>query len=1076
MSRSLTSPIVGAWFLVALAASVGARERAPELRTLFTIEEHLPMAQQRLLYDPPAAHLEPTGRAAVDTLWFGGVDAGGVAVPGGVWDFDDGTLQGWTSQDLTDEGVHVRHVADDSCAAHGDPVCPVINGEGSLWIGLHEDEAQARCWPGGMGYGNNWGQNVRKTFNYSGSGSVTLSFDYFVDIETQFDFVYVYTEVDGVRSTPLNSSAWSTPEGWGYSGGVAEGTGIGSPDDPAHDEIVIDVSDLPPGEGPVDIVFSFQSDLLYSDELGSFFDSIYGAFGVDDVTVQGVGLSDLSSFETGLDGWTGDADDPVGPLMGVYSLDELDPIDADECLCPLEGHVLIAADASGLGFPHPEGQKERLESPAAYVGPGSGVEGTNGRLIKWDVWEDTPLSNGVGYAVGFSYYPWTCPTTGSVGWTTQPTMSSVFFSETPRCGSFLEDQQDLLPADVDSLRLSFLVIGDCDTFGIAECSGPEETNQTPYFDNIRIGAALDPIDAPPLSVDLLYQDVFPADNSLLPTATADVHSFYDNNRADGDFTNANMGDSVVVLAGTDPDTEVYLNFRVYPGPGMGAGHPFLTDPRHGGSALAPSWARARMDTAEVSTGVRFGQYSSYYWPDGQETLATDKIIPDDVLTPGTTVEYFFSAAYSSSADERVQPDTTGGFYLEFEVLPGYFEVDGDVLSPCYLYVDAFNAGAQLPIEEHGLGPYLGHVTDDDELVHAAWDRYDYLAASSNVPAPMAREMNGDNGMTKFQSLIYRHMLYNTGTLGQEGLRNGDADLLATWLTTDDLDRWTFEKSLWLSGDGIATILDQITRPASQALLADLVGAAFVGYYGDLSGDASACVRLDAALGADFPGSTDSYAAVGSAGCPATLDFQVVAPIGDGAGNLVYVNQDDGEVETPYASVSNEQIPGGTPSNPENYRVVLDAFSLDRLRSVPDGWTGEDCGDDPAAITRRFVDVSVWAGVPTGPCETPVVDVPDGAGGGAPALTRLQRSVPNPFNPRTTIHYDLGDPARVELRIFDVSGRAVRTLVDQDQAPAHYTIAWDGRDDAGTEVASGVYWARMSTSTGFRDATKLVVLK
>ena len=140
-----------------------------------------------------------------------------------------------------------------------------------------------------------------------------------------------------------------------------------------------------------------------------------------------------------------------------------------------------------------------------------------------------------------------------------------------------------------------------------------------------------------------------------------------------------MGDSVVVAGGTDVETEIYLNFRIHPGPAMDtdgddvhelSDQALYTDPRYDGTPLAPSWARARMDTAEVSTGVVPGLYSSYFWPHGQENRENEKIIPDGALTPGTTVEYFFSANYTSTPDEIFfSPDTTGGFYLEFEVLP-----------------------------------------------------------------------------------------------------------------------------------------------------------------------------------------------------------------------------------------------------------------------------------------------------------------------------------------------------------------------------------------------------------------------
>jgi hypothetical protein len=83
--------------------------------------------------------------------------------------------------------------------------------------------------------------------------------------------------------------------------------------------------------------------------------------------------------------------------------------------------------------------------------------------------------------------------------------------------------------------------------------------------------------------------------------------------------------------------------------------------------------------------------------------------------------------------------------------------------------------------------------------------------------------------------------------------------------------------------------------------------------------------------------------------------------------------------------------------------------------------------------------------------------------GIPPLVRdgfvLEPAYPNPFNPSTSLAYRIGGSgdARVRLRILDVQGRALRTLVDERQgADRDYTITWDGRDDAGLALASGSY--------------------
>ena len=81
-------------------------------------------------------------------------------------------------------------------------------------------------------------------------------------------------------------------------------------------------------------------------------------------------------------------------------------------------------------------------------------------------------------------------------------------------------------------------------------------------------------------------------------------------------------------------------------------------------------------------------------------------------------------------------------------------------------------------------------------------------------------------------------------------------------------------------------------------------------------------------------------------------------------------------------------------------------------------------------------------------------------GVAPAALRLLPNVPNPFNPMTTLRFELPGAGTVRLSVFDVAGRRVRTLVDGALAAGSHEIVWDGRDAAGRDVGSGSYLARL----------------
>lgn len=86
-------------------------------------------------------------------------------------------------------------------------------------------------------------------------------------------------------------------------------------------------------------------------------------------------------------------------------------------------------------------------------------------------------------------------------------------------------------------------------------------------------------------------------------------------------------------------------------------------------------------------------------------------------------------------------------------------------------------------------------------------------------------------------------------------------------------------------------------------------------------------------------------------------------------------------------------------------------------------------------------------------------VPGGDGSPVAAL-RLYPARPNPFNPRTTIAYSLPETGPLRLSVFDMAGRLVRTLVDENMPQGSHETVWDGRDMSGREVGSGSYLARL----------------
>ncbi len=90
--------------------------------------------------------------------------------------------------------------------------------------------------------------------------------------------------------------------------------------------------------------------------------------------------------------------------------------------------------------------------------------------------------------------------------------------------------------------------------------------------------------------------------------------------------------------------------------------------------------------------------------------------------------------------------------------------------------------------------------------------------------------------------------------------------------------------------------------------------------------------------------------------------------------------------------------------------------------------------------------------------------------------KLQQNVPNPFNPSTSISYEVPvGGGQVALRVYDISGRLVRTLVDGFETSGLRTVNWNGTDDQGRSVASGVYYYQLNAPT-FSEKKKMVLLR
>jgi hypothetical protein len=197
---------------------------------------------------------------------------------------------------------------------------------------------------------------------------------------------------------------------------------------------------------------------------------------------------------------------------------------------------------------------------------------------------------------------------------------------------------------------------------------------------------------------------------------------------------------------------------------------------------------------------------------------------------------------------------------------------------------------------------------------------------------------------------------------------------------------------------------------------------------------------------------DSFVAYG--GCPTLNDFDVLAPAGNAALEMSYHGMpgNAGAVISQATTNGNDAVAA----------VMLSGLSYHQIRQQ-----GAEGGVGPDYV-EHLGDILYWMGfyVPVGIERPPV----------AASRNRLAQNYPNPFNPSTTIAFELRDRAHVTLRIYNVAGQLVRTLVDDVRAPGvPHTVEWDGRNTHGQAVSTGVYFYRVATR-GFSSTRKMLLLK
>jgi hypothetical protein len=1041
-----------------------------------------------------------------DTAWFGGDNGSGRPYLDGVYDFESpgsNGFQGCRSWDETvNPAVYFGRVNAANFTSHGDPCVPMINGTaGQLWCGVHQDEADLRDFLAGMGYGNDMCQRALSPMYpiNPATQSIDIAFSYFQHSEPDFDYTFILVLC------------------YDTYGDVVEEYEIqrldavhGDHTAPAlFDEgVEVQAGALPASTINVQLEFRFNADGGYSDEDGSW-DTPCGPFAADDVQLTIGSTPHTFNFNDGAQGWTFQKCEGAGAYLHVvhdYEYQEwLDDLGLT-CACTLSGDAIAFVSTTCMNGPGlVPGQKEQFETgtlprvgyPAPYW---------NAVVVEYDAFLNMPNDTGAHYRPGWRKYPYTTETNPVPHWSKRQGQDVWYFLSSPFCGLNRDNLSAMadspLPVDWDSVRYTFEVYCSCDGFATPPSVCVEEgcTGGSPALDNIKIGIT-NSANAPPLSFadGAQFMDGFGQNypTYLEPSDRCNSNVSFDLSRDDTAKNDWHGDSSVVSGPVVGSAASRWLCEMCFQVSRLGARQAMIPEYHTWKARLdgdpEEDYVCVLMDSLETNNGANIwkNKFASYFHENDPAYRAPgdfnerNEIFPDQIFVPGTRVEYYMRSYWFNNGAPPTDYFVLGGnppremeFLPAMEVRPGE---DYTVQWPSVLYVDGFNRGS-----ETFMLPALAQLGID-------FDKFDYLDASSNYNAPIKRSLGGttfnpggygNNGCTTEQLLGYRLVILNDGSFGQGSMERADFELLDQWLASTSCGLTSVRRGLVLDGDQICQVMADEVLGLGLNFAHNILGVTYVAEsYRDHNEDPAFCVYLEPVTGAQFSPAAPGVGLYGN-GCPQEFNYNVLGiqpGVANVSGNLDFwsYEQTGNQQYVDYAQVVRRYQQSGV----ANWRSVVNGFSFHHLSER--SCAGEPCGQDTLCRVAGTSDVYgpmiEWlanGGTPfhqwTYPCINTAVD-PDENHYSGP-VNYLHQSRPNPFNSRATIRFSLASAGEVNLSVYDVAGRMVKTLLHGDAPAGENSVVWDGTDNQGNRVGGGVFWMQMTTHDGFSSGKKMLVLR
>lgn len=1011
-------------------------------------------------YLSSSAAIQENATARDDTLFlFAASGPGAKGAPGTserFYTFDDGAggpaTAGFTLFDVTAQDFLYWHLQDLTLSnghATDFQYAGDFGGDGindfAWWCG-----AAGMCgWTSDTGYGGNWEQYLELDLP-AGWTTVDLSFEYLSDFEGDvYDYFNFLIEEDG---------EWLSATG--------EELYLNQTSGPQDSILVVLAVAAADYTGAVeDMAFHFTSDGGWSDQDGSYI-SDYGAVWIDNVTLSVDGVQQFAyDFEDGIEANYPEFIPSAPSGAGTYGQLYANLFNEDICVA----NSSYAWAFFDLQFSNPE-----YPIPVVPYGPPSGLSQFVDNGIQSPVLGQAHMpGDAVGVTVASIVGPSTAFYLDYWVYMDMPLNSLIFQRwvvsaetiEIPCLGGWANDNyvyygddKVWIPTSRDvTLYVAESAMGNTITglsfrLSCTDMCGPwcniygDGTGHTPapYFDNVGMKA----INASAVAWGYrgveLFQDSFlkNGDNTMRIDCALDVQPATSTTLVIGDSTRYEL--NMDLLGGIAPSAYMpnrpanYMYWRCVAGPNMGVNNNmFTSDPDDTDGCYSPLvgidtvngdvWNVVQADTARYQ-----GTYSPGSW-------AAD--FADDFFLAGDVIHLYFKAT-------SVNPVVT-------ECMPEWAESSDPLLRDGAHYTVRClpTTGAQLLfVEDSGVGAYWREA-----FLYNGYSGYD----TYTTQGPSSGLHNGVGGRAVLGDLGQYHVIaWDSGNLPSYTITNA----LPADITFDDviLDDWlvnsTHDVCGWFMGCEIANDLDD--EPSF--LQVDMGGNHILDgtYYDDVTG--VLVPKVYATHAALQIGGLSPYFWV-DGGCPSIENFDMVAVLGALAVTS-HIWEDDGGTLAKAGIYNSDPDGNGTDVSGGGYtnRTLFNPFSYFQARDAGFGLGSFD-------YARRMVGDVLF-----NLCGF-INDVPPTDSGTVPAKTALAGNFPNPFNPTTNIKFSLSTPEIVHLTVYDLSGRAVTTLVNGPLAAAHHTIEWNGMDDNGKRVASGVYFYKL-TAGDYSATDKMVMLK